>query len=456
MISNETRETIREMHHKQISIRQICKLLGLSRNTVRKALNSQARPKLKKSKNEDHLNLVSELLKKCGGNVVRVQECLQHEHDLFIPYTTLTWMVRTYGLKEPKKKRSGSYVLGPGEEMQHDTSPYKIVLGNKKVNVQCAGLVLAFSRKTFVQFYPRFTRFEAKVFLSRGFAFFQGVCPRCVVDNTSVIVSHGTGADAIIAPEMEAFARLYQVVFVPHKVKDPNRKARVERLFSYVSTNFLAGRTFKDWTDLNTKALAWCQEVANARKKRSLGMSPDQAYLMERSSLTPLPVHVPEVYHIEHRVVDSEGYVHLETNRYSVPEDLVGKKVEVYKFWDKVKVVLQHQTVAEHERVIDRKDARITDPTHHKRYRPAPKGPCKEQRLLTGENSTLDQYVHGLKQRSRGRAVQPLRRLLTLKRTYPEEAFEKAIGRALTYNMFDLGRLENMILSFIAGDFFDL
>lgn len=365
-------------------------------------------------------------------------------------------MVRAYGLKEPRKSRSGSYEFGPGEEVQHDTSPYKIFLGNKKVTVQCAGLVLAYSRKIFIQFYPRFTRFEAKVFLSKGFAFFQGACPRCVVDNTSVIVSHGTGPDAVIAPEMEAFARLYQVTFVPHKVKDPNRKARIERTFSYVSTNFLAGRAFKDWTDLNAQALAWCQEVANVKQKRSLGMSPDQAYLLEKSSLIPLPVHIPKVYHIEHRVVDTEGYVHLETNRYSVPEDLVGKKVDVYKFWDKVKVVLQHQRVAVHERVIDRKDVRVTDPAHHKPFKRNPRGPSKEEGLLTGENPSLDQYVAGLKQRSRGRAVQPLRRLLALKRTYPEEAFQKAIDRARDYKMYDLGRLENMILSFIAGDFFDL
>jgi len=230
----------------------------------------------------------------------------------------------------------------------------------------------------------------------------------------------------------------------------------VERLFSYVSKNFLAGRAFKDWTDLNAQALAWCQEVANVKKKRSLGMSPDQAYLLEKSSLIPLPRHVPEVYHIEHRVVDSEGYVHLETNRYSVPEDLVGKKVDVYKFWDKVKIVLQHQTVAEHERVIDRKDVRVTDPAHHKPFKRNPRGPSKEEGLLIGENPILDQYVTGLKQRSRGRAVQPLRRLLALKRTYPKEAFEKAIDRARAYKMYDLARLENMILSFIAGDFFDL
>jgi len=39
-----------------------------------------------------------------------------------------------------------------------------------------------------------------------------------------------------------------------------------------------------------------------------------------------------------------------------------------------------------------------------------------------------------------------MRRLLELKRTYPEEAFMQAVHEALHYGMYDLTRLENMIL----------
>jgi hypothetical protein len=64
--------------------------------------------------------------------------------------------------------------------------------------------------------------------------------------------------------------------------------------------------------------------------------------------------------------------------------------------------------------------------------------------------------VAELKKRSRGRGAQRMRRLLALKRNYPEEAFLQAIERALHYGMYDLARLEDLILSFIAGDFFEL
>lgn len=423
---------------------------------MRRVLFADNEPKAKESKYEAHLELVKELFHRCQGNVVRVQECLEQEHGLTIPYTSLTWMVRAFELKEPQKSRSGSYFFEPGEEMQHDTSPYKIKLGEKNVKVQCASLVLAFSRRLYMQFYPRFTRFEAKVFLSKAFEFMQGVCPRCIIDNTSVIVSHGTGPEATISPEMEAFGRLYQVAFVPHKVGDADRKARIERPYRYIQNNFLAGRSFENWNDLNTQAVSWCQETANAKPKRSLNMSPEKAYLMEKSELIPLPVHVPEVYHLEYRVVDSAGYIQLDTNRYSVPERLLGKKVEVYKLWDKVQVFFQHKMVAEHERVLENRQARVTDPKHHRPLTRQATGPCREETLLVGDNQLLDSYVAELKKRSRGRGVQPLRKLLSLKRSYPEEAFLKAIQRALHYGMYDLSRLEDLILKFTAKESFDL
>jgi hypothetical protein len=35
----------------------------------------------------------------------------------------------------------------------------------------------------------------------------DGVCPLCVIDNTSVMLAAGAGAQALFAPEMVAFAR---------------------------------------------------------------------------------------------------------------------------------------------------------------------------------------------------------------------------------------------------------
>ena len=55
-----------------------------------------------------------------------------------------------------------------------------------------------------------------------------------------------------------------------------------------------------------------------------------------------------------------------------------------------------------------------------------------------------------------GRAVRVLRRLLQIQRTYPAEPFIAALEQALRFNLFDLGRLERLVLKHVAGDFFAL
>lgn len=387
------------------------------------------------------------------GNVVRTHQLLAAESDLSVSYSTLTRWVREAGLREPPPP-AGQYVFGPGEEMQHDTSPHRVTIGAKIVTAQCAALVLAYSRRLFVQYYRRYTRFEARQFLLDAVRFMDGACGRCVIDNTSVMVAAGAGADAIIAPEMAAFARTLGFEFMAHRVGDPDRKGRVERPFYWVQTNFLPARSFTDFDDLNTQALAWCREVANAKPKRALGMTPEAAYLMERSYLQPLPAALPPVYDIVDRVVDLSGYVSLETHRYSVPQRLVGQAVALYKYPREVLIHHRARLVATHRRVLEGRDVRSTDPAHHLRPAPSDPGPRLEQQLI--ESAPLAAYAQALRQRGRGRGVRALRRLLEMQRTYPREPFLAGVEQAAHYGMYDLGRLERLVLEEVAGNFFAL
>ncbi len=448
------------LYQRGVPIRQISQILKLSRITVRRVIRGkwQERPQ-RESPYAEISPIIREIFSRSKGNGVRIQEILESEYGRSVPYSTLTRIVRDLDLREDqKKRRSGTYEFGPGQEMQHDTSPHQVLIGDKKVKAQCAGLVLGYSKKLFIQYYPAFSRFEARVFLDAAFRFMEGTCPRCIIDNTSVIVAHGSGPDAQMAPEMEGFGQIFGVKFVPHAIGDADRKAKMERNFAYAEQNFLAGRAFTDWQDLNKQAKRWCQEVANQKVKRSLGMSPEAAYLMEKPHLAPLPPYIPPVYQTFYRTVDVAGYVSVDTNRYSVPERLMGKEVEVHKLWDRVEVFFQNQKVADHPRLIDKRETRSTAQGHHpplNRQR-AHEGPCNEEKALRGQQEWLDQYVEELKRHSSGRGVMSMRRLLDLKRTYPPEAFEKAVVQALRYGLYDLPRLEQMILSQVAGNFFTL
>lgn len=366
-------------------------------------------------------------------------------------------MIRTLKLREPKVQRSGTFDYPPGQEAQHDTSMHRVSIDGKDVKAQCASMVLANSRLLFIQYYPRFTRFEAKIFLSTALDYFNGVPQICIIDNTSVLVAAGSGADAIIAPEMEAFARIYGMRFVAHAIGHANRSALVERNFHYIENNFLPGRKFSNWQELNADARSWCDLTANNTIKRALGMTARQAYQSEKVFLKPLPAVKPPVYQALRRIVDMSGFVTVDTNRYSVPERLCGKNVEVHNAENDVRIFYNHQLVATHVRLIGRRDAKTVIAGHHLApTRKSDRRPSPLLRQLTGHSRQLDDYIAKITSRSRAGATRNLLRLLALKRDYPNQAFDSAICRALRYGLFDLNRLENLILGFIAGEFFNL
>jgi hypothetical protein len=388
------------------------------------------------------------------GNVVRARELLA-EDGVAVAYSTLTRWAREAGLRTAPQ-RAGEYDFAPGQEMQHDTSPHRLEIGGKSVTAQCAGLVLAYSRRLFFQYYPRYTRLETKAFLLEAVRFMGGSCPRCIIDNTSVILAGGSGADAVVAPEMVAFAGTLGFAFRAHRVGHPDRKGRIERPFHWIENAFLPGRHFADYADLNRQSLDWCRQVANAKPKRALGMSPEAAWQIEKPHLQPLPEALPPVYELLDRVVDLHGFISIDTNRYSLPERFVGQPVTVYKFPDEIRIAKRDQTIAVHPRLVGQRDDRSVLPGHHSIPARQNRGTAEEERLLLGHHPSLDAYVAGLKARANGWGRRGLRRLLALKRTYPPAPFIAAVEQALAYRMFDLGRLEKLVLEQVAGDFFAL
>ncbi|HBW24135.1 MAG TPA: helix-turn-helix domain-containing protein [Holosporales bacterium] len=226
MLPHSLRQTIHYLHQSGKSNHEIARSLKISRNTIKKILEQgvDIPATERKVRNEKiELNFLRELFTRCRGNAVRIKEILKEENDIDIGYTTLKYAIQRAGLRAPLK-RVGEYCFDPGHEMQHDTSPHWVLLENKKIKVQCASLVLGYSRKLFMQYYPCFTRFEAKTFLKTSIEFMGGSCKRCIIDNTSVILYAGSGFNAVVSPEMLTFARMYGFEFMAHRVNDPDRK----------------------------------------------------------------------------------------------------------------------------------------------------------------------------------------------------------------------------------------
>jgi hypothetical protein len=395
-----------------------------------------------------------ELVATCQGNLVRVHEELGAE-GLALSYPALTAFCRRQGIGHKEPIPAGRYDFAPGQEMQHDTSGHALVLDGRTRKVQTASLVLGYSRLLFFQFYPRFTRFECKHFLSEALAYVGGACLVCLIDNTHLVVLHGTGEQMEPVPEMAAFAARYGFVFRAHERGDANRSARVERPFGFIEGNFLAGRRFRDWEDANAQARAWCDRV-NAQFKRHLRASPRELFAVERAHLRPLPVWAPPIYALHHRLVDVEGFVTVNTNRYSVPAGLIGRRVEVRETWERIEIFDGPRRVAEHRRQIEPAGHRSLLREHRlprgqKRSR---RGPPAEETALLQTEPQLAEYVASLKRAAGGRGTLALRRLLQMLREYPREPLLRAVRSASHYGLYDLDRLETMVLRQIAQEYF--
>ena len=372
-----------------------------------------------------------------------------------LSYPALTGFCRRQGIGQTPIVAAGQYHFEPGVEMQHDTSPHEVEVNGKKYKAQTASAVLCYSHLLFFQINPTFQRFDCKVFLTDALRYVGGATERVMIDNTHVVVLRGTGREMVPVPEMEAFAERLGFRFVAHERGDANRSGRVERPFSFIENNFLAGRTFASWEDLNQQARQWCDKV-NSTYKKHIRAVPRELFAVERTHLKPLPAWIPEVYRLHARTVDVEGYVSVNSIRYSAPVAWIGRRVEVRETRDKIEMELDARHLVTHVRAVTPQNQRITLAAH----RP-PRGegvkrsdPHPEEKAIVEAAPEIAPYVAALKQKGPKVVALALRQLLRLLREYPREPFLAAVREAARYGLYDLDRLERMILRRVARDYF--
>ena len=123
MIPEHIREMIRTLFERGMGKRPIARIFQLDIKTVRNILKEQAGEKTARS---DKILLDYELLKnlheQCEGYAQRIFEILTEDHSIRIGYSTLTRLLREYGIDRHPKQPHQQHPDIPGEEMQHDTS----------------------------------------------------------------------------------------------------------------------------------------------------------------------------------------------------------------------------------------------------------------------------------------------------------------------------------------------
>lgn len=433
----------------------------MSRNSVRRVLQERRFEPAAGERRcllDDYLEDIRELHTECRDdynrpNMVRVKEKLEERaaavgKTLEVSYSTLTRFCRERGIGAVKKTPAVRIITAPGEEMQHDTSPYTIELGGRRTKLQCASLVLGYSRMLYMWFYQRYQRFHMKIFLTEAFKYFGGTCKRCVIDNTSVAVACGSGAGAQMSPEIEAFEERFGFRFLAHELMDSDRKGKIERPYDYIMRNFLVGRTFKDLADLNEQALAWI-ERANRKIKRELKATPIELFAAEKPLLTPLPLYVPEVYRLWQRTVDAYGCIGVDAAKYPVPAEYLGKEVDVRETKNRVIVLDGHKEIANHAKKTagEEQPAQLRPAGTPRRQKSAK---LAEEAKLQALAGPMPLYLQALKAARGPRYFWSVRKLWRLLCQYKSDDLLCAVSRAHKYRLFDINRVEIILLQDIA------
>lgn len=456
MIEADKRKAMFLLHQEGMSLREIARRLGASRNTVRRVIQSKGKMPLstRGDKIRIDVDLLKSLYEECDGRIQRVHEKLVEEEGVQIKYSTLTRMLRDLGLGRPQESRCDRVPDQPGVEFQHDTSVYQIKLAGIPVRMIASLMYLRYSKRRYLKFYRVFNRFRMKCFFHEALMFWGYAAPTCIIDNTNLARLRGTGKNAVIVPEMEAFGRQYGFRFLCHEKGHANRKAGEERSFYTAETNFLPGRSFENPEDLNRQAFEWSTVRMDNRPAAKTGLIPAKAFEHERAYLVELPPHLPPPYRIHERPTDQYGYASFDGNYYWVP----GTKrddVKVFEYSDRLKIYLHRECLAEYLLPADGvKNQRFSPegmpaPRHQPNNRKRPTQ--EEEKRLRAMSPAVDAYLDFVLKGNAGvQRHRFVRELFAMTTRMTSVLFIQTIERALRYRIANIETLERIALLYLS------
>ncbi len=450
MIDANKRKVIFLLSNEGMGVREISRRLHVSTNTVSNIIAQQGEVPEKKRKDTKHIDpeLLRRIYTECDGYAQRMHEVLEEEEGIKIGYSTLTRNIRELGLGQPKNERCDQQPDVPGAEMQHDTSPYNIKFGRTQAKVIASIIYMRYSKLRYLKFYRSFKRFAMKCFIHEALTFWEYAAPDCIIDNTNLARLRGSGRNAVIAPEMEQFARQYGFKFICHEINHANRKAGNERCFYTVETNFFPGRSFENLEDMNRQAFDWATIRMANRAVSKTNLIPAAAFEYERSFLKKLPPYVTPPYLHYGRGTDQYGYTSIDGNFYWVP-GTSRFDVKVLQFSDHVEIYHKRNKLVEYKLPPDGlKNEKFSPKGEPKpKYQPnnRKKPTAGEEKVLRSQAPVVNDYLDFLltmQGKARHRLV---RQLYSLHKKTASSVFVKAIKRALKYRVRDVNSIENII-----------
>jgi len=364
---------IRRWHFREgMSIREIKRRTGLSRNTIRKYLRSGAvEPQFKvpdrSSKLDPFADKLSGWLRIEAGKPRKQKRTAKQMHTDLVAlgfngsYGRVGAFVRAWKADRQRDAQTigrGTFVplvFAPGEAFQFDWSEDWAVIGGERIKLQVAHTKLSHSRAFAVRAYPLQTHEMLFDALAQAFRMLGGVPRRGIFDNMKTAVDRiGTGKVRQVNARFAAMASHY--LFEPEFCNPASgwEKGQVEKNVQDARRRLWQPLpNFPDLTALNV----WLEEQCIAQWAQiphgSLLDTIADVHAEEVASL--MPPGRPFDGFVEHtKRVSPTCLVHFERNRYSVPASFANRPVSLRVYPERIVIAAEGQILCEHGRIIDR------------------------------------------------------------------------------------------------------
>ena len=356
----------------KLSIREIRRRTGLSRNTIAKYLNAGTiEPKFttpdRPSKLDPFAEKLASWLKTEGGKSRKQRRSAKQLHADLVAlgytgsYNRVAAFAREWRIDRQREQQTtgrGTFVpltFRPGEAFQFDWSEDHAILGGERTKLQVAHIKLSHSRAFLVRAYLLQTHemlFDAHW---HGFRVLGGVPERGIYDNMRTAVDRiGRGKERQVNMRFLAMANHY--VFEPEFCNPASgwEKGQVEKNVQDARPRLWQPMpSFPDLAALNGWLEQRCLELWHEIPHGTLPGTVADVWAQEQAALMPLPPAFDGFVEQSKRVSPT-CLISFERNRYSVPASFANRPVSLRVYPDRLVVAAEGQILCEHRRLIQR------------------------------------------------------------------------------------------------------